>query len=64
MVLTADPARAPEPNINARDGADVTLVGTQTQAWWESIGFQFGTSDDAPWRWCPNSLHPRFWLDN
>jgi hypothetical protein len=64
MTLTANPARDPEPNINARDGADVTLAATQTQAWWESIGFAFGTSDDAPWQWDTNSLHPRFWWDN
>jgi hypothetical protein len=48
-----------------RNGADVTLATTRTQAWWQNTAsFSFGTTDNAPWQWCTVNQHPRLHWEN
>jgi hypothetical protein len=51
MKLTlGDNAKAPVPNINGIDGADITSTNYGLQTWWSgTAGFSFGTTD--AWEW-------------
>ncbi|MCL1813901.1 MAG: hypothetical protein FWG29_10345 [Treponema sp.] len=52
-------------NANSIDGADVTTTNAETENWWKfNLGWVWGSSESAPWKWDSSTKLPKLWFEN